>query len=96
VPADRTHVFHQYTVRLTRRDALKQHLADNQIGSFVVYPIPNCQQPLYKRRCDCEATGIKVCSATSEAAREVLSIPVHPLLTDEDVHQVITAVKKFQ
>jgi dTDP-4-amino-4,6-dideoxygalactose transaminase len=96
VPTDRTHVFHQYTVRLKRRDALKQHLADHQVGSFVVYPIPNCQQPLYKGKCGCDATGVKVCTATSEAAREVLSIPVHPLLTDEDVRQVVTVMKNFK
>jgi perosamine synthetase len=96
VPPDRSHVYHQYTIRVQKRDALKQHLTDNQIGSFIVYPIPNCQQPLYKGTCDCESPNRCVCKCSGEAAREVLSIPVHPMLSDDDVNYIVTTVKKFQ
>jgi len=95
VPSDRSHVYHQYTIRLQKRDALKLFLTDNQIGSFIVYPIPNCQQPLYKGTCDCESPNRCVCKVSGEAAREVLSIPVHPFLTDDEVRQVIAAIQKF-
>lgn len=95
VPSDRSHVYHQYTIRFQKRDALKQHLTDNQIGSFIVYPIPNCQQPLYKGTCDCESASKCVCKHSSQAAHEVLSIPVHPMLSDDDVSHIVTAVKNF-
>jgi len=95
VPEGAQHVYHQYTIRTSRRDGLKKYLADNQIGSSIVYPIPNCQQSLYRGTCDCESHGEKICRNSIRAAAEVLSIPIHSLLTEEDVKYIVSTVKKF-
>ncbi|HUL43474.1 MAG TPA: DegT/DnrJ/EryC1/StrS family aminotransferase [Bacteroidota bacterium] len=95
VPAGSTHVYHQYTLRTPRRDTFRKYLGDNQIGSFIVYPLPNCQQPLYRGTCDCDPKGDRICGNSINASAEVLSIPVHPYLTKDDIEHIVSTVKKF-
>src|SRR5262249_40239991 len=47
VPVGSEHVFHQYTIRVARRDTLQQFLAQRKIGSTVYYPVPLHLQPIY-------------------------------------------------
>ncbi len=87
------HVFHQYTVRvlppLDRDDARKQ-LADAGVGTEVYYPVPVHQQQLYVEQ------GYKGSFPESErAAREVLSLPVHPGVTREDLETIVDAVRNL-
>ena len=85
--ADALHVYHQYTVRVGAdrdRDAFRAALADQGIGSGVYYPTPIHRLPSFGR--DLELPE------TDRAAREVLSLPVQPSLTGEDVDRVVTAV----
>jgi len=96
IPAGSTHVFHQYTVRIAERERFRKYLTDNQIGSFIVYPLPNCRQPLYRGTCDCEPAGECICRHATEAASTVLSIPVHPRLTDDEVAYIIEVIRKFE
>jgi dTDP-4-amino-4,6-dideoxygalactose transaminase len=87
-----THVYHQYTVRVPdgRRDALRQHLQEHGIGSEVYYPIPLHQQTVYRR------LGYDLSLPEAErAALEVLSLPVHPALTEADLAAVVAAVNGF-
>jgi len=78
------HVYHQYTVRVPDRDALKEHLASRDIGSGVYYPIPIHEQPAYE-----DVSGPY---PVSEAcAEEVLSLPVHPELDDADLDKIAEA-----
>jgi dTDP-4-amino-4,6-dideoxygalactose transaminase len=87
-PNDRTHVYHQYTVRCAQRDALAAHLEEQGVGSKVYYPIPIHQQEPY--------VGIDTnCPNAEKAAKEVLSIPVHPSVTDEETETIINAIEKF-
>lgn len=79
-----THVYHQYTVRTTSRDRLHDKLAARGIASAVYYPTPIHRLPSYNLTLDLPET--------EAAAREVLSLPVHPALTDEDLRAVIEAV----
>jgi len=79
-----THVFHQYTVRSGERDALAAHLTERGIGSGVYYPIPNHRLPSFGLTLDLPET--------ERAAREVLSLPVHPSLSDADIEAIIEAV----
>jgi len=77
------HIYHQFTVRLERRDAAKQALADAGIASGVYYPIPLHRQPVYEK----EFGGLSL-PASETAAREVLSLPIYPQLTDEQLRRI--------
>lgn len=82
-----THVYHQYTIRVPEdRDGFATALADLGVGSGVYYPIPVHQLPSFGLDIDLPETAT--------AADEVLSLPVHPSLTDDDVDTVIAAVNK--
>ncbi|WP_322798919.1 DegT/DnrJ/EryC1/StrS family aminotransferase [Thermoflexus sp.] len=92
VPSDRTHVFHQYTIRVPcgKRDALKEFLQKRGIGSEVYYPLPIHRQPLYQK------LGYDGYFPEAErAAKEVLSLPVHPALTPSDLKAIVEAVNEF-
>jgi dTDP-4-amino-4,6-dideoxygalactose transaminase len=86
-----THVFHQYVIRAPRRDALRQYLADRQIGSEIYYPLPlHLQTSLvglgYKRG------DFPVSEA---AAAEVLALPLYPELRDDEQQTVVQAIAAF-
>jgi len=85
------HVYHQYTVRSPRRDALQQHLAEAGVGSAVYYPLCLHQQPCFA------SLGYKEgdCPVAEQAAREVLSLPISPELTESQQDYVIEALQKF-
>jgi perosamine synthetase len=92
-----THVYHQYTVRVPsghspggNRDALQAHLKENQVGSAVYYPTPVHKLAPFA---DAPDEGLDV---TNQLAEEVLSLPVHPSLTDADLDRVIAAVQSFE
>jgi dTDP-4-amino-4,6-dideoxygalactose transaminase len=92
--AGRLHVFHQYTIRVTpaarlTRDALASHLRERGIGSGVYYP-----RPVYDYACfrTDRRVGRPSMPNAQRAAREVLSLPVHPRLSDADVSKVIEVV----
>lgn len=93
VPEGYRHVYHQYTIRFEgatgeERTAAQAALKDEwQVGSGVYYPIPN-------HRLDSLAPfaeGLEL-SGTEKAARECLSLPVHPSLTAEDLDRIVEAV----
>jgi perosamine synthetase len=81
-----THVYHQYTIRLADdRNGFAKALADEHgIGTGVYYPIPNHRLPSFALTLDLPET--------EKAAREALSLPVHPSLTDDDLDRIVTAV----
>jgi dTDP-4-amino-4,6-dideoxygalactose transaminase len=84
VANDCQHVYHQYTIRVPKRDKVQKALADMGIASTVYYPTPIHLQPIYA------ALGYKAgdLPETEKAAQEVLSLPIYPELTDEQVEQV--------
>jgi dTDP-4-amino-4,6-dideoxygalactose transaminase len=82
------HVYHQYTVRVARdRDAAQERLRQRGIGTGVHYPVPAHHQPLYRQLGYTDRLPI-----AEQAAREVLSLPVHPALTEDDLGRIITEV----
>ncbi|MGQ0614342.1 MAG: DegT/DnrJ/EryC1/StrS family aminotransferase [Planctomycetaceae bacterium] len=85
------HVYHQYVVRAQRRDALKAHLEERGIESRVFYPIPLHLQPALAHRGG-RAGAFPV---AERAAAEVLSLPVHPLLSETQRDRVAEAVRLF-
>lgn len=83
------HAWHQFTIRSARRDAIRESLAAEGIASSVFYPLPLHRQPAYAA-----ANPGLALPACEEAARTVLSLPIHPLLDDASVARVCAAVKK--
>ena len=93
VPESHRHVFHQYTIRVPggQRDALREHLSANDIGSGIYYPVPIHKQTYYT-----EDLGYDVSLPDSEgAAQDVLSLPVHPALRQQDLETIVAAVNAF-
>ena len=83
--------WHLYTVRHPRRDELKQHLDDHGVGNAVHYPIPLHLQKAYA------ALGHQPGDfpVAEKAAREVLSLPIFPELTDAQILRVTEVIKDF-
>lgn len=91
IPENYDHAFHQYTIRVERRDALQQVLASRNIGSSVYYPVPLHLQPLYA------SLGHKPGDFphAEHAAKEVISLPMYPELRPEQVTRVSETVAEF-
>jgi dTDP-4-amino-4,6-dideoxygalactose transaminase len=86
-----THVYHQYVIRHPDRDGLKARLADLGVGTNIHYPLPAHAHPAYLGRCRIAPAGL---AETEAAAREVLSLPMYPELSDAGVAEVIDAVSR--
>jgi dTDP-4-amino-4,6-dideoxygalactose transaminase len=86
---DCKHVFHQYTIRVRDRDGVKKKLDDAKVSSMIYYPVPCHLQTAYAD------LGMKPGSlpVAEQAAREVLSLPMFPELTEEQIRSVSDAVK---
>ena len=85
------HVWHQYVVRVERRDALREFLAARKIGSEVYYPVPlHLQEAL-------ESLGYREGQFphSERAAREVLALPTYPELRESEQARVVEAVGAF-
>jgi dTDP-4-amino-4,6-dideoxygalactose transaminase len=83
-----THVYHQYTIRVPERDTFAARLADRGVGSGIYYPIAVHQQKPFVAM----GLGDERFPVSERLCADVLSIPVHPSLTDEEVTAVIAAV----
>lgn len=90
-PAGRTHAFHLYVVRTSRRDELRAHLEKAGIGTIVHYPKPPHQQPAYVHL----SLPPEQLSETAKAAQEVLSLPMGPQLSAEQADKVVVAIRSF-
>ena len=88
--SDATHVFHQYVVRTPHRAALQRALRERGIGTNIHYPVPVHLQPAYRGRVAIGPSGL---AETERAAREVLSLPMFPQLTEEQVSRVVSGVR---
>jgi dTDP-4-amino-4,6-dideoxygalactose transaminase len=84
-----SHVYHQYVVRTGARDRLKEKLRGQGIGTLIHYPVPVHLQPAYRNRVQIGSDSLP---ETERAAREVLSLPMYPQLTDEQVEIVCAAM----
>jgi dTDP-4-amino-4,6-dideoxygalactose transaminase len=82
-----THVYHQFTIRSERRDAIREGLGADGIAASVFYPTPLHRQPAYA------AMNQELSLPASEAAaRSVLSLPINPLLDDTAVDRISARV----
>jgi dTDP-4-amino-4,6-dideoxygalactose transaminase len=91
--SDDNHVFHQYTLKIVNsdRDALAQHLNDNDIPCGVYYPVPLHNQKAYQDNRYNEE-DFKV---TNQLVKEVISLPMHTELDDEQINFITSTVINF-
>jgi len=84
-------VYHLYVVRTKYRDQLREYLEKKGIECGIHYPLPVHLQPPYKQM------GFKegMFPNAEKWAREVLSLPIHPNLTEEEIEYVVSSVKEF-
>jgi perosamine synthetase len=90
------HVYHQYTIRVTEdypltRDELKKRLEEKGIGCAVHYPLP-IHRPLFYK----DLGYTVVLPEAERASREVLSLPVHPSVSAEDLEYIIEVLRDVE
>jgi dTDP-3-amino-3,4,6-trideoxy-alpha-D-glucose transaminase len=88
--ADPGHVYHLFPVRAAERDALQCHLRAAGVETLIHYPVPLPAQGAFA------AFEPAECPVAAQAARELLSLPLHPRLTAADVAHVAGAAADFQ
>ena len=84
------HVYHLYVIRVDDRDAVQARLREKNVGTGIHYPMPVHRQPAYAGRV---ALGPSGCAETDRAAASILSLPLYPELTDEQVARVRDALR---
>jgi perosamine synthetase len=90
VPDGLKHVYHQYTIEVEGRERFLKHLERHGVGYGVYYPIPVHKQPLFKDYNDIALPN------TEAASERVVSLPVHPGLTEEERDMVVQTVNSYE
>ena len=85
------HVFHQYAICLPQRDALKTYLLQAGIGTLIHYPVPVHLQPAYQNR----LPRVASLPWTERVARQVLSLPIYPQMSDVQARRVGECIVRF-
>jgi dTDP-4-amino-4,6-dideoxygalactose transaminase len=85
------HVWHQYVIRTSKRDALREFLASRKIGSEIYYPVPLHMQDALKSLGYCEGDFPEA----ERAANEVLALPIFPELRKDEQETVVAAIAEF-
>jgi dTDP-4-amino-4,6-dideoxygalactose transaminase len=84
------HVYHQYTIRINVRDSVKKALDAAKVSNMIYYPVPLHLQEAYKHL-NMRRGSLPV---TERAADEVLSLPMYPELTEDQIKSICATVKK--
>jgi dTDP-4-amino-4,6-dideoxygalactose transaminase len=85
------HVYHQYVVESAQRDDLKAYLRQQEIGTLIHYPAPVHLQPAYQGRLPL----VVPLTWTEQIASRILSLPMFPQLSDEQVERVCKEIRRF-
>ncbi len=83
------HVWHLYVIRASERDKLQKYLSDNGIQTVIHYPVPPFRQEAYKE------WNNYIYPITERIHNEVISLPISPILLDEEIEKVINIINKF-
>ena len=87
---DGENVYHLFPVFSAERDALQQYLVEHGVETLVHYPVPP-----HRQKCYSEWNNLSL-PITEQLSREELSLPMSPVLTDEEVSEVIRLVNEFK
>ena len=80
------HVWHVFVVRTPKRDELQKYLADNSIQTIIHYPTPPHKQSAYK-----ELNNLSL-PITEQIHREILSLPISPVITNEEMEKIVKTI----
>ncbi len=83
------HVWHLFVIRTENRDKLRQYLTDNGVQTLIHYPIPPHKQQAYK-----EWNNLSL-PISEKIHDQVLSLPISPVLTDNEVERVVEIINKY-
>jgi len=88
-----THVFHQYTLKVKngKRDELKKYLDDQKVPNMIYYPVPLYKQEAFKA----SSNGLEYLDNTEQLCLEVISLPIHTEMNEEQLAFVCGKVKAF-
>ncbi|MBI3013902.1 MAG: DegT/DnrJ/EryC1/StrS family aminotransferase [Candidatus Tectomicrobia bacterium] len=87
----RDHTFHQYVVRMPRRDELQRFLKDSGVDTMIYYPVPLHAQPCFSNLGYREED----CPEAARAARETLALPIYPELSAEAQSYIVEKIAEF-
>jgi dTDP-4-amino-4,6-dideoxygalactose transaminase len=83
------HVWHLFVIRTNKRDELQAYLLENEIQTLIHYPIP-----LYKQECYSYMVDISL-PITEQIHQEVLSLPISPVMSNEEIKKVVLVLNKY-
>lgn len=89
VRAKSGHVYHQFVIEVSERDALQKYLGRQGIATLVHYPLP-----IHKQKSFSEYNHLSL-PRTEQLARRILSLPVHPYVTDEQAEYVSDRIRRY-
>jgi dTDP-4-amino-4,6-dideoxygalactose transaminase len=84
-----SHVWHLFVIRTKRRDELKEYLEKNEVQTVIHYPIPPHKQKCYEK-----LNNLKF-EITEKIHKEVLSLPISPILAEKDMVRIVDLINKF-
>ena len=84
-----SHVWHLFVIRTKRRDELKEYLEKNEVQTVIHYPIPPHKQKCYEK-----LNNLKF-EITEKIHKEVLSLPISPILAEKDMIRIVDLINKF-
>lgn len=87
---DLSHIWHVFVIRCRERDRLQKYLAENGIQTLIHYPIPPHKQKALR------AWDHLSLPLTEKIHREVLSLPISPVMTDEEITEIVRVINRFQ
>jgi dTDP-4-amino-4,6-dideoxygalactose transaminase len=82
------HVYHLYVIRSSQRDSLQKKLSEINIHTQIHYPIP-----VHKQKAYLELGFDVLLPVTEKICKEILSLPMHPFLKEDDIHTIVEAIK---
>ncbi|MDY4841477.1 MAG: DegT/DnrJ/EryC1/StrS family aminotransferase [Alphaproteobacteria bacterium] len=87
---EQAHVWHVFAVRTAERDRFQKYLSDNGVQTIIHYPTPPHKQPAYA-----EWNHLSF-PVTEQIHREIISLPISPVMTDEEVKQLVEVVNGYK
>lgn len=87
---EKAHVWHVFVVRTAERDRFQKYLSDNGVQTIIHYPTPPHKQPAYA-----EWNHLSF-PVTEQIHREIISLPMSPVMTDEEVEQLVEVVNRYK